>query len=39
LIQIIHADVIEGILIELNAEYIKIARERLRLNEQLGAFA
>ena len=71
MIQIIHADVIDGlkqipdqsvqcvvtsppyipgsyelrdlnrkaILIELNAEYIKIARERLRLNEQLGAFA
>jgi DNA modification methylase len=29
----------KAILIELNAEYIKIARERLRLNEQLGAFA
>ncbi len=28
----------KAILIELNAEYIKIARERLRLNEQLGAF-
>jgi DNA modification methylase len=29
----------KAILIELNAEYIKIAKERLRLNEQLGAFA
>jgi DNA modification methylase len=29
----------KAILIELNADYIKIARERLRLNEQLGAFA
>jgi hypothetical protein len=29
----------KAILIELNAEYIKIARERLRLNEQLGVFA
>jgi DNA modification methylase len=29
----------KAILIELNAEYIKIARERLRLNEQLGEFA
>jgi len=28
----------KAILIELNADYIKIARERLRLNEQLGAF-
>jgi DNA modification methylase len=29
----------KAILIELNAGYIKIAKERLRLNEQLGAFA
>ena len=29
----------KAILIELNAEYIKIAKERLRLNEQLGALA
>ena len=29
----------KAILIELNEDYIKIAKERLRLNEQLGAFA